>query len=207
LPESLDAVGSAARPLPKRASVRAAVFLDRDSTVIEDMEFSVDPARIRALPGAVEGMRRLQEAGYPLVLITNQSGVARGLFTEEGLRAFHDRLRAWLAERGVRIEAVYHCPHYPNGKVPEYTRKCACRKPEPGMILAAARDLGLDLTRSWMIGDRDCDTGAGRNAGCRTILVKTAIAPVELTPRPDFIAEGIAEAAEIILSQGGPDRA
>ena len=179
---------------------RKAVFLDRDCTVIEDMTFSTDPARIRALPGAIEGMLRLQETGYTLVIITNQSGVARGYFTEAELQAFHEALRSWIAERGVRVAGVYYCPHYPEGKLPEYSFVCECRKPAPGMILRAAEELGLDLPRSWMVGDRDCDTAAGRNAGCRTVLVETAPEPQPGNPKPDFRVKDLQAAADVILN-------
>jgi len=178
---------------------RKAVFLDRDCTVIEDMEFSTDPARIKALPGALEGLRRIQDAGYTLVIITNQSGVARGFFTEAELQTFHDALRAWLDDRGVRIAGIYYCPHYPEGKLPEYSFVCECRKPAPGMILRAAEELGLDLKRSWMVGDRDCDTAAGRKAGCRTILVETAAELQPGNPKPDFRAKDLQAAADVIL--------
>jgi len=186
--------------LPEKPS-RKAVFFDRDRTVIEDMEFSTDAARLKALPGAIEGMRRLQEAGYAPVIVTNQSGVARGCFTEQELRAFHDALGAWLAERGVRVAGIYYCPHYPDGKLPQYSIACDCRKPAPGMILRAAEELALDLPNSWMVGDRDCDTAAGCNAGCRTILVETALEPRSRNPRPDFRVKDLQAAADIILER------
>jgi len=180
--------------------LRKAVFLDRDGTIIEDTVFSVDPARIRELPGALDGLRRLRRAGYLLVVITNQSGVARGFFGEDALRAFHDRLREWFAARGVELAAIYYCPHYPKGALPEYARDCACRKPMPGMILQAASDLQVDRARSWMVGDRDCDIGVGRAAGCRTVRIGTT-PPGETTP--DYEAANVAEAAERILAAEG----
>lgn len=174
----------------------AAVFLDRDGTIIEDTVFSVDPARLKALPGTVEGMRRLQEAGYLLVIITNQSGVARGLFDEAGLSAFHQQMVRWFAEQGIRIAAVYYCPHYPTGEVAKYAVDCDCRKPAPGMLLRAAKEHGIDLARSWMIGDRDADAGVGRAAGCRTIRVHRSD---QAEVQADFEVEDVAQAAEIVL--------
>lgn len=179
--------------------LRRAVFLDRDGTVIEDMVFSVDPAGIRALPGALEAMRRLLNAGYLLVIITNQSGVARGLFSEQDLQAFHNHLKTWFGEQGVEVADIYYCPHYPDGEVEPYAIECECRKPEPAMLLRAAREHGIDLAQSWMIGDRPADVGTGRAAGCRTIRVLTGPPPVEGDPEPDFIADNLAAAAEIVL--------
>jgi D,D-heptose 1,7-bisphosphate phosphatase len=178
--------------------LRKAVFLDRDGTVTVDTVFSVDPAKFEPLPGTVEGLKRLQDAGYLLIVITNQSGVARGHFSEEGLRAFHDHFIARFREVGVAITEVYYCPHHTTGTVARYVKACDCRKPAPGMILRAAREHGIDLAASWMIGDRDCDIGAGRAAGCRTIRIGTT---PEGETKPDFEAGDVAEAAERILTR------
>jgi histidinol-phosphate phosphatase family protein len=115
-----------------------AVFLDKDGTLIENVPYNVDPGRIRLTPGAEEGLRRLHAAGYRLIVISNQSGVARGLFPEEALVAVERRLRGLLAEAGVPLLAFYYCPHHPEGVVPGLAVACACRKPEPGLILRAA---------------------------------------------------------------------
>lgn len=187
--------------MPSDVSPRKAVFLDRDATIIEDMEFSVDPAELRPFPEAIEGMRKLQEAGYALVIITNQSGVARGYFDEAALKAVNDRLVAMIKNQGIDIEAIYYCPHYETGAVEEYAIACGCRKPEPGMLLRAAEEYGIDLAASWMVGDRPADVGAGRAAGCRTIRVLTGPAPVEGDPEPDAIADDLSQAADIILSR------
>jgi D,D-heptose 1,7-bisphosphate phosphatase len=183
--------------LPKRAPKKA-VFLDRDGTVIVDTVFSVDPARLEPLPGSMEGLRRLQDAGYLLIIITNQSGVARGKFDEAGLQAFHDHMLRWFEERGIRLTAIYHCPHYPDGDVPGYAVECECRKPAPGLLLRAANDHGIDLHHSWMIGDRPADIGAGLNAGCRTIKVGALPFSPE-DPAPQFTAADLREAADLIL--------
>ena len=185
-------------------NARRAVFLDRDGTVFEDMEFSTDPGKVRALPGALDGMRRLQDAGYRLIIITNQSGVARGYFDEASLQAVHDYMVAWLRERGIDIEAVYYCPHYAGGKVAKYAVDCQCRKPKPGMLLRAAREHGIDLKQSWMIGDRPADVGAGRAAGCRTIRVLTGPPPADGDPQPDGLAENLAVAAGLVLGEEEP---
>ena len=179
---------------------RKAVFLDRDKTIIADMEFSADPTKIRPLPGAVTALRRLQRAGYALIVVTNQSGVARGLFSEERLRRFHEHFLRRFARSGVRFAGLYYCPHYVEGKVAEYAIACDCRKPRPGMLLRAAEELGVDLKRSWMVGDRPADIGAGRAAGCRTIRVGNADW-AESDPRADFETPDLAGAVAIILRQ------
>jgi len=148
-----------------------AVFLDKDGTLIEDVPYNVDPELIRLAPGVVEGLRALHHAGYQLVVITNQSGVARGYFGEEALAAVKRRLRELLDAHGVPLAGFYYCPHHPDGVVPGYALACACRKPEPGLVLLAAREQGLDLSQSWFVGDILNDVEAGRRAGCRTILV------------------------------------
>jgi len=181
-----------------QARLKSAAFFDRDSTLIEDMEFSADPRKLKPLPGAMDALRRLQAAGYPLIIVTNQSGVARGIFDEPALRAFHEHMLRWFTERGVRITAIYYCPHYAEGKVPEYSVKCDCRKPEPGMLLRAACEHGLDLKKSWMIGDRPCDVGVGQAAGCRTIRIGRATDPSE--PKADFEVADLVQAAEIVLA-------
>jgi D-glycero-D-manno-heptose 1,7-bisphosphate phosphatase len=145
--------------LPDRA-----VFLDRDGTLIEDPGYLSDPAAVRLIPGAVEGLRALHAAGYRLILVSNQSGIGRGYFTPEQAEAVHQRLVDELARAGVVLDDARYCPHAPDAG-------CACRKPQPGLLLAAAEELGLDLEASFMIGNSPVDVGAGRNAGCRTILL------------------------------------
>jgi D-glycero-D-manno-heptose 1,7-bisphosphate phosphatase len=183
--------------LPNKRAKKA-VFLDRDNTIIADMEFSTDCARLRLLPGALEALRRLQAAGWLLIIVTNQSGVARGRFSEQSLRDFHDHLLRWLELTGVRFAGLYYCPHYAAGKLEKYAIPCDCRKPQPGMLLRAARDHNVDLKRSWMVGDRPADIGAGQTAGCRTIRVGNADW-TKSDPRPDFGTPDLAGAAEIIL--------
>lgn len=176
-----------------------AVFLDRDSTIIEDMEYSTDPARLAPLPGAVEALKRLKEAGYRLVIVTNQSGVARGIFSEESLRTFHRRMLDMFERQGVKFDGLYYCPHFTEGASKEHVRECDCRKPAPGLLVRAARDLGLDLRRSWMVGDRPSDVGAGRAAGCRTIRVLTGQPQQASDPEPDAIVADLPAAARHII--------
>src|SRR4051812_7101588 len=117
-----------------------AVFLDKDGTLVEDVPYNVEPSRIRLGPGAAAGLSQLHAAGFLLIVVSNQSGVARGMFSEDALTAVHERLKELLAEFGVSLSGFYYCPHHPQGTVARYAVKCSCRKPEPGMIRAAASE-------------------------------------------------------------------
>ena len=144
------------------------MFLDRDGVLIENAHYLARLSDIRLIPGAAAGIRRLNLAGVPVVVITNQSGVARGYFPESFVREAHAFLDDLLAREGARIDGWYYCPHHP-----DYGLDCECRKPKPGMLRTAAHELNLDLARSWLIGDNLTDCEAGTAAGCRTILVRT----------------------------------
>ena len=188
---------------------RSEVFFDKDGTLIDDVPYNVDPARVTLAPGAATAVRRLADAGYALVVVTNQSGVARGLFPEEHLQAVADRLRELLAEHGAPLAGYYYCPHHPAGCVARYAVVCSCRKPAPAMILRAADELVLDLSRSWAIGDILDDVCAGRRAGCRTILIDTGHETEwqwSADRCPEFIAPDLAEAARYVLAQSGNQR-
>jgi D-glycero-D-manno-heptose 1,7-bisphosphate phosphatase len=150
-----------------------AVFLDRDGVVIEDSHYLGDRNRVRLIPGSAEAVARLNRAGWPVVIVTNQSGVARGLFTEDDVDDVHAHLAELLRGYGARIDAFHFCPHHPEAEIARYRADCDCRKPQPGMLLRAAGDLGIDLAASWMIGDRVTDLEAGAAVGCRTVLVRT----------------------------------
>jgi histidinol-phosphate phosphatase family protein len=178
----------------------AAVFLDKDGTLVDDVPYNVDPALIRLTRGAGEGLRMLRDAGLRLFVVSNQSGVARGYFSEEALGPVEARVRELLRGEGVEIEAFRWCPHHPGGTVERYRLACDCRKPRPGMITLLAAEHGIDLARSWMIGDTPADVEAGRLAGCRTILVGgRGDADSDLTP--DHVVEDLAEAARIIVAE------
>ena len=150
-----------------------AVFLDRDGTIIEEVNYLARVDQVKLIPGAADAIARLNRAGAPVVVVTNQAGVARGYFPEERVAEIHAHLSALLAESGARVDAYYHCPHHETEGVGPYRVACDCRKPAPGMLLAAAREWRLDLTRSWVIGDKLCDLAAGAAAGCSTVLVRT----------------------------------
>jgi len=182
-----------------------AVFLDKDGTLIEDVPYNVDPKRIKFTKGAVTGLQQLSGAGYVLIAITNQSGVARGYFQESALQGVEERLQQLLALAGVSLSGFYYCPHHPQGVVKEYTMQCACRKPEPGLLLQAAADHQLDLSQSWFVGDILNDVEAGRRAGCKTILIDNGnetewqLSPLRI---PHHTVADLAEAAQVIIKSG-----
>ena len=146
-----------------------AIFLDKDVTLIPDIPYNVDPDRITLSDGAEIALRSFHNSGYKLIVISNQSGVARGYFPEIALAKVEQRLRTLLNE--IPLTGFYYCPHHPQGSIIEYAIDCNCRKPKPGLILQAAQTHHIDLARSWMIGDILNDVEAGRNAGCKTILI------------------------------------
>ncbi|WP_416976920.1 D-glycero-alpha-D-manno-heptose-1,7-bisphosphate 7-phosphatase [Streptomyces sp. T028] len=160
---------------------RQAVFLDRDGTLTEPRHYPSHPDELVLQPDIGSPLRALQHVGFALVVVTNQSGLARGLFDIAALDAMHHRLRGLLASHGVRLDGIYACPHHPDGTVPRYRSICPCRKPSPGMLHQAAHDLDLDLSASWMVGDSACDVDAGHRAGTRTALVGCQPLP-EATP-------------------------
>ena len=146
-----------------------ALFLDRDGTLIRDHPYRNTAVGMKLLPKVAQGLRAWVKAGYVPVIVTNQSGVARGLITPEQLEKIHARLLDLLKRGGVEVKAIYVCPHLPDGKVKRYATTCACRKPKPGLLKRAARELNLSLRDSVMIGDSPRDVEAGRTAGTRSI--------------------------------------
>ena len=149
---------------PVSNTVRKAVFLDRDGTIIEDRHFLADPAGVALVPGAIEALRLLKDAGYLLIVVSNQSGVGRGYFSHDTVAVVQQRVEAVLAEEGIALDAFKYCPHAPDDG-------CACRKPKAGMILEAASEFDVDLDASATIGDRVRDAQAGVAAGCGLNIV------------------------------------
>jgi len=193
-----------------------AVFLDRDGTLVRDFRHAADGAAFELLPGVPEALGALQAAGYRLVVASNQSGVARGLYTAAEARGTAMRVAALLRDRGVRLDGYYFCPHYATGRVPRFAVACACRKPAPGLLKRAAADLRLDLARSWMIGDTLDDVAAGFAAGAGSILVDVgtlgygtiADVPEALTWNSRIAAaRNLPHAAAIVLAAAGQARA
>jgi histidinol-phosphate phosphatase family protein len=162
--------------------VRPAVFVDRDGTLVEDVGYCCRPEDLRLLPGAAPAVALLNRAGLPVVVVTNQSAVARGYLSPQGLDAIHARLREVLAAGGAHLDAIYVCPHHPRDG-------CPCRKPKPGLLHRAAADLGLDLARSYVVGDRAADVEVARAVGAAAVLVET----------------GPPEAQAEVLAAGPPD--
>ena len=179
-----------------------AVFFDRDQTLIEDPGYISDPDQVRLHDDAAEAIIRLRGAGYRVVVVTNQSGVARGLLTEEQLSAVHRRVENLLAEKGAQLDAIYWCPYLdgPEATVEAYRRASNLRKPGPGMLLRAADDLEIDLRSSWMIGDGARDIEAGRRAGCRTILLERGEPDsAGRDAGPTHLAGSLPEAVDLVL--------
>ena len=186
---------------PERTKGKA-VFIDKDGTLVYDVPYNVNPDLVVLQDGVPGAMKALKDAGFLLVLISNQSGIARGLFTENDLEPVKAKIQEELLPVGVQLDAFYFCPHHPCGHVDQYNIVCSCRKPKPGMLLQAAAALNIDLRQSWMVGDILDDVEAGNRAGCRTILIdngnenrwqKAAIR------HPTFKAASFADAAEMIL--------
>ena len=182
-----------------------ALFLDRDGVLIEEVGYLSHLDQLQPIPGAASLIRLANGAGWRVALISNQSVVARGLFPESFLAEVHGEIaREVFEEAGAIIDGFYHCPHHPSEGRGEYRIDCECRKPKPGMLLRAAADLGIDLAKSWLIGDRRTDLEAGAAAGCRTILVRTGYGSMTGIDGPDAslnlvaVLPSVAEAAAVI---------
>jgi D-glycero-D-manno-heptose 1,7-bisphosphate phosphatase len=198
-----------------RSHARAAVFLDRDGTIIREYGHFWEPQMIQLAPGALAGIRKLKGAGYLCIITTNQSAIARGIFDEHQFWTGQKRLEELLSAEGLKLDAVYFCPHHPTEGETPYRMECDCRKPKPGMILRATSEFGIDLGRSFMVGDSPVDVGAGKAAGVRVVKVQTAYgkgvsdlvsaASVEMADgrvaEPDFRAGDLEEASRWILAQ------
>jgi D-glycero-D-manno-heptose 1,7-bisphosphate phosphatase len=181
-----------------------AIFLDKDGTLIEDVPYNVDPELIKFTYGALEGLSMLNELGYVFIIISNQSGVARGYFKEEALTDVRNKIELMLQEGNVQLKDFYYCPHYYNPDIKEYANPCSCRKPEPGLLLKAAQEHGIDLTQSWMIGDILNDVEAGKKAGCKAILISKSESEGAFEhsdSTPDYVAGNLAEAARHIAEK------
>jgi D-glycero-D-manno-heptose 1,7-bisphosphate phosphatase len=180
-----------------------AVLFDKDGTLVRDVPYNVDPALIELMPGAGHALAALQQAGYRLGVVSNQSGVARGLFDASALDAVAARLRELLDADGVRIDFFAWCPHHPDGSVADLSLNCDCRKPRPGLVLRALSELDAEASRSWLVGDILNDIEAGSRAGCRTVLLDVGSETEWLEGehrQPDVIAADLPAAAKAILA-------
>lgn len=181
------------------------VFIDKDGTLVENVPYNVDPALIRLSRGAERAIPRLVKAGFHLVVVSNQPGVALGRFPESALVRVKERLGELLAPLGAELAGFYYCPHHPEGSVAEYAIHCDCRKPAPGLIERAARELNASAKDAWLVGDILDDVEAGSRAGCTTVLLDNGNETEWiLTPerRPDYIVRDLDEAADFIVSAG-----
>lgn len=181
-----------------------AVFVDRDRTLIEDPGYLAAPEAVKVLPGVELAIKSLRQAGYLVVVVTNQSVIARGILTEDGLEAIHAELRRQLAEKGTHLDAVYYCPYHPEGTVEGYAIESELRKPKPGMLLKGAEQLDIDLDQSWMVGDSPRDVEAGQRAGCRTVRIRIPgqedqTVEGEEGAQADYTVRNLVEAARVIL--------
>jgi D-glycero-D-manno-heptose 1,7-bisphosphate phosphatase len=185
---------------------RPAVFIDRDGTLTEEVGYVNHPQRLKLLPRSAEAVRRLNAAGVAAVVATNQSGVARGYFSEDILQAVNDEMVAQLKRAGAHLDGVYVCPHHPDEGVPPFRLACECRKPRPGLLLRAAGDLGLDLAASMVVGDKASDLQVARVVGARPVLVLSGYGRGEWEYRratlpvpPEHVAEDLLDAVEWFL--------
>lgn len=177
-----------------------AVFLDRDNTLVFDPGYLSNPVDVQLLDGVAEGLALLVQAGFELVIVTNQAGVARGYFDESAVSAVNAEVVRQLSAAGIPIDAIYYCPYHPEGIVEPFNQNHPDRKPNPGMLLRASRDLGIDLAQSWMIGDSVHDSEAGKRAGCRTIRIPSAKTQLRNDGSwTDFFCSNMLEAANIIV--------
>jgi D-glycero-D-manno-heptose 1,7-bisphosphate phosphatase len=173
-----------------------AVFFDRDGTIMHDAHYPRHPDQVRLLPGAGEALMALKRKGMLLVLISNQSGIGRGLITPEQAEAVHEKVMNCLSQFEVCLDGAYYCPHAPE-------EKCSCRKPLPEMVLRAAHDLDIDLSSSYMVGDKESDIEAGKRAGCRTILIEHGEKPASLRVAAGYRADNWREILDYILLDAG----
>lgn len=183
----------------------SAVFLDRDGTLIDEVGYLDRVDRVVLYPYATDAIRALNRARIPIVLVTNQSGIARGFFSPAVVEEVHRHIAGLLALGGAHIDAYYYCPHHPDGRVPEFAVRCDCRKPGRALVDRAARELGIDPARSFTVGDRWLDVGLARTIGGRGVLVRTGYGALEEQRRPegisaDAVVNNLAEAASWILA-------
>src|SRR5687767_4503491 len=193
-------------------SGRPAVFLDRDGTLSEERGYIDRLELLEIFPWTSDAIRLLNRAGFAVVVVTNQSAIGRGIIDLPFLQTVHDTFDRHLAKSGARVDRYYYCPHHPDAAIAEYRQVCRCRKPGPGMIEQAASDLGLDLTRSFMVGDRAIDVASGHAAGVRSVLVRSGHssggreAPPGLA-EPDAMLNNVMEAVGWILRSSSPSAA
>jgi D-glycero-D-manno-heptose 1,7-bisphosphate phosphatase len=182
-----------------------AIFIDKDGTLIPDIPYNINPALITLQPGVEDGLLQLKNQGFLLILISNQAGIAHGYFKEAAMIQVQNKITQLLKPHRINLNGFYYCPHHPDGNIKDYRVNCFCRKPQPGLLLRAARDSNIDLKKSWMIGDILNDVEAGKRAGCKTVLIKNGNETEWLMNdyrMPDFEAANFKEAADFIPGGG-----
>jgi len=190
---------------PSRNQKSRAFFIDRDGTLNEDVGYVSTPDELKLFPWAAQSLRLINEAGFKAIVITNQSGIARGLYDERALEAINSRLIEKLAVKGARVDGIYYCPHHPNFGVAPYRANCNCRKPQTGLLDAAAHEQNIALSSSFVIGDKASDINLAKNAGARSALVLTGYGretlahPKRWPCEPDFVGENLLDAVKQIL--------
>jgi D-glycero-D-manno-heptose 1,7-bisphosphate phosphatase len=184
--------------------MKKVVFIDKDGTLIKDIPYNVNPQLISIQDGAALALREWKAFGYLIIVVSNQSGLARGYFTKRQLLMAVDKLKSLLMDEGATIDDFFFCPHHPDGVVQVYATECDCRKPSAGLLIEAAKKWGIDLRQSWMVGDILNDVEAGHRAGCKTILIDNGNETewrLDSQRTPTFIVRSITEAAERILHE------
>lgn len=184
-------------------SKRPAIFLDRDGVIIEEVNYLSHPDQVKLIPGAAKAINTLNSLKIPVIIVSNQAGVAKGFFPITQIPLVHERLNQLLARENAHVDAIYYCPHHSEGSVPEYSFQCKCRKPKPGMLLEAEEKLNLNLTQSWLIGDNITDMEAAASVGCNSILVRTGHGKQfanQYLPGGTIVKSDVYEAVNFILN-------
>jgi D-glycero-D-manno-heptose 1,7-bisphosphate phosphatase len=194
--------------MTSRPSLRPAVFLDRDGNLNEDVGYLSELSQLTLYPWAIDAVRLLNRAGYLVVVVTNQGGIGRGVIRPEFVPELHAEIDRRLVLGGAKVDAWYYCPHHPEAIIEDLRALCRCRKPATGMVDDAARDLGIDLTRSWVIGDKWGDVQVGERMGGRSILVRTGWGVLEEAVRPEgqaveAVCDSLADAVAVVLDRDG----
>jgi len=184
-------------------SFNKGVFLDRDGVITEDPpHYAHRIDQLSIIPGSAKAIRLLNENGFRVIVISNQSGVARGYYTEDDVNIFNNEMVSRLAESGAHVDAIFYCPHHPEAKTLKYRQTCTCRKPHPGMLIEGSRKENIDFALSFVVGDKWSDIEAGRAVGCRTVLVKTGHGLLELEAKKnpvDYIASDLLDAVQSFI--------
>ncbi len=186
------------RNIPKRA-----IFLDRDGVINQDKGYVYRRKDFEFEKNALKGLKLIDFNQYLVFIVCNQAGIAHGYYTKNDCKKLHQWLRKYLLKKGIKITKIYYCPHHPKGKIKRFSIKCSCRKPEPGMLLRAKKEYGINFKKSYLIGDKTSDILAGKRAGCKCILVKTGYGGKDklFSVKPDYVAKDLLEAVKIINSQ------